>query len=132
MCDAGYTTMPDFISPYRGVRYYLKEYTGKTPNNRKELFNLRHSSLRSKIESAFGIFKNRFKILSDKTHYPFPTQVDIVLACTVLHNFIAIVNPSDEFLNGDVLIDDGGGGGEVIEDVDENIIDYSQNMTQRE
>ena len=70
--------MPGFISPYRGVRYHLKEHSGKTPKNRRELFNLRHSSLRSKIESTFGTLKNRFKILCAKPHYPFPIQVDIV------------------------------------------------------
>jgi len=63
LCDAGYTTMLGFIAPYIGVRYHLKEQVGKEPLNHRELFNLCHSSLRSKIESAFDILKNRFKIL---------------------------------------------------------------------
>ncbi|XP_020249416.1 uncharacterized protein LOC109826808 [Asparagus officinalis] len=106
LCDVGYSTMPGFISPYRGVRYHLKEYSGKTPNNRRKLFNLRHSSLRSKIESAFGTLKNRFKILCAKPHYTFPIQVDIVLAYMVLHNFIVIVDPSDELLNESEINED--------------------------
>lgn len=130
LSDAGYTTMPGFISPYRGVRYHLKEHTGKTPMNRRELFNLRHSSLRSKIESTFGILKNRFKILSAKPHYPFRTQVDIVLACTVLHNFIATVDPNDDFLNQDIAPEDDEG--EVANEDEGEIVDFSQEMTQRE
>ncbi|XP_020258218.1 uncharacterized protein LOC109834594 [Asparagus officinalis] len=130
LCDAGYTTMPGFISPYRGVRYHLKEHTGRTPKNRKELFNLRHSSLRSKIECTFGILKNRFKILAGKPNYPFPTQVDIVLACTVLHNFIALEDPADDIFNENVEIDEDTG--EETNDDDSNVVDYTQSRTQRE
>ncbi|XP_020242829.1 uncharacterized protein LOC109846257 [Asparagus officinalis] len=130
LCDAGYTTMPGFISPYRGVRYHLKEHTGRTPKNRKELFNLRHSSLRSKIECTFGILKNRFKILAGKPNYPFPTQVDIVLACTVLHNFIALEDPDDDILNENVEIDEDTG--EETNEDESNVMDYTQSRTQRE
>ncbi|XP_020271667.1 uncharacterized protein LOC109846838 [Asparagus officinalis] len=130
LCDAGYPTMPGFISPYRGVRYHLKEHSGKTPKNRRELFNLRHSSLRSKIESTFGTLKNRFKILCAKPHYPFPIQVDIVLACTVLHNFIITVDPSDELLNNDEINEDIDS--EVAFENDTNLVDFTQNQTQRE
>ncbi|XP_020258716.1 uncharacterized protein LOC109835134 [Asparagus officinalis] len=129
-CDAGYPTMPSFISPYRDVRYHLKEHLGKTPKNRRELFNLRHSSLRSKIESAFGTLKNHFKILCAKPHYPFPIQVDSVLACTILYNFIATVDPSDELLNDDQFNEDING--EVAFDNDTNLVDFTQNKTQRE
>ena len=38
------------ITPYRGVRYHLKEYGRRGPENEKELFNLRHASLRNEIE----------------------------------------------------------------------------------
>ncbi|XP_020262568.1 uncharacterized protein LOC109838546 [Asparagus officinalis] len=122
--------MPGFISPYRGVRYHLKEHSGKTPKNRRELFNLRHSSLRSKIESAFCTLKNRFKILCAKPYYPFPIQVDIVLACTILHNFIIIVDPSDELLNDDEFNEDIDG--EVAFESDTNLVNFTQNQTQRE
>ncbi|XP_020276048.1 uncharacterized protein LOC109850441 [Asparagus officinalis] len=119
-----------FISLYRGVRYHLKEHSGKTPKNRMELFNLRHSSLRSKIESAFGTLKNRFKILCAKPHYPFPTQVDIVLACTILHNFIATVDPSDELLSESEIDEDING--EVTNENDNNLVNFTQTQTQRE
>ncbi|XP_020266335.1 uncharacterized protein LOC109841808 [Asparagus officinalis] len=123
--------MPGFIPPYRGVRYHLNEHRGRPINNKRELFNLRHSSLRSKIESTFGLLKNRFKILTAKPHYPFPTQVDIVLACYILHNHIATVDPGDDLLNEDIHIEDDDG---EIDDEgdDQNVVDFTQNMTQRE
>ncbi|XP_020254016.1 uncharacterized protein LOC109831086 [Asparagus officinalis] len=130
LCDAGYTTQPRFISPYRGVRYHLKEFSGRTPQNRRELFNLRHSSLRSRIEATFGILKNGFKILTAKPHYPFKTQVDIVLACTVLHNYIAIVDPDDDLLNENIDICEDDTELDINED--KNVIDFLQSQTVRE
>ncbi|XP_020262747.1 uncharacterized protein LOC109838736 [Asparagus officinalis] len=130
LCDAGYTTMSGFISPYHGVRYHLKEQIGRTPRNSRELFNLRHSSLWSKIKSTFGTLKNRFTILSAKPNYPFPTQVDIVLACTILHNFITIEDPQEDILNQNVLIDEENE--DVTNEYDSNVVDFNQSRTQRE
>ncbi|XP_020253884.1 uncharacterized protein LOC109830943 [Asparagus officinalis] len=122
--------MHGFISPYRGVRYHLNEHKGRPINNRQELFNLRHSSLRSKIESTFGVLKNRFKILSAKPHYPFPTQIDIVIACTILHNYIVIEDPGDELLHEDNHIEEDGD--EIANEGKEGVVDFTQTMTQRE
>lgn len=88
MVDAGYATRPGFISPYRGVRYHLKEFGLRTPANHKELFNLRHSSAYTTIERAFGSLEGRFKILTSRLFFPFKTQVDLVLAACILHNYI--------------------------------------------
>jgi hypothetical protein len=52
------------------------------------LFNLGHSSLRVTVERAFGAIKNRFRILDNKPFHPFKTQVKLVLACCILHNWI--------------------------------------------
>jgi hypothetical protein len=50
----------------------LLEYGPKNkPTNARELFNLRHSSLRVTIERAFGALKNRFKILDNKPFHTF-------------------------------------------------------------
>ncbi|RZC86733.1 hypothetical protein C5167_030077 [Papaver somniferum] len=54
LADAGFANMPQFITPYRGVRYHLKEFGGNRPKCAKELFNLRHASLRNAIERAIG------------------------------------------------------------------------------
>ena len=80
---------PGFLPPYRATRYHLREFGGGNhPTNQKELFNLRHSSLRVTVERAFGALKNRFKILYNKPFHPYKTQVKLVLACCILHNWI--------------------------------------------
>jgi hypothetical protein len=40
------------------------------------------------IERAFSALKNRFKILDQKPFHTFLTQVKLVLACCILHNWI--------------------------------------------
>jgi hypothetical protein len=113
--DVGYDVRPRFLPPYRATRYHLRaclgasemeriegaiilccslapkqalsEYRGRNPHNPKELFNLRHSSLRVIIERTFGALKNIFKILY-KPFHPYKTQVKLVLTCCILHNWI--------------------------------------------
>jgi hypothetical protein len=73
--------------PLQGVRYHLTKFGSKNhPTNVRELFNLRHSSLRVTVERAFGALKNRFCILDNKPFHPYKTQVKLVLVCYVLHN----------------------------------------------
>jgi DDE superfamily endonuclease len=59
------------ITPYRGERYHLKEYSKNPPQNHRELFNLRHASLRNSIERAFGVLKKCFPIIATgiEPHY---------------------------------------------------------------
>jgi DDE superfamily endonuclease len=88
---------PGFLLPYRGMRYHRKDFSqSNPPANAKELFNLRHSSLRSIIECTFGILKQRFRILDCYNHFPYRTQVVLVLVCCLLHNFIMDLSPNDE------------------------------------
>ncbi|CAA0830734.1 Unknown protein, partial [Striga hermonthica] len=65
LVDGGYTNVFGFLLPYRGVRYHLDEWdTGsRTPQNFRELYNLRHTKARNAIERAFGILKMRWAIL---------------------------------------------------------------------
>jgi hypothetical protein len=67
------------------LNFYTNIYT--RPQNAKELFNLRHASLRNAIERIFGVLKRKFKILKTAPEYSIQTQVDIVLALTALFNF---------------------------------------------
>ncbi|XP_071676853.1 uncharacterized protein [Lolium perenne] len=65
----------------RKIRYHLNEFSARNqPQNAKELFILRHSSLRVTIERVFAALKNRFKV------HTFETQVKLVLSCCILHN----------------------------------------------
>ena len=88
LVDAGYAVRPGFLPPYRGTRYHLREYGVRRPQNARELFNLRHSALRVTVEHAFGALKNRFRILDNKPFHPYKTQVKLVLACCIIHNWI--------------------------------------------
>ncbi|KAL3530625.1 hypothetical protein ACH5RR_009947 [Cinchona calisaya] len=98
LVDAGYGIRNGFIPPYIGVRYHLKEYDGNPPQNEKELFNLRHSSLRTTIERDFGILKKRFRVIDNDPFWDFKTQVDVLLACCILHNHIMGITPNDRFI----------------------------------
>ncbi|KAG8093581.1 hypothetical protein GUJ93_ZPchr0012g19445 [Zizania palustris] len=101
LVDAGHGAKPGFLSPFHGVRCHLNERGSNSVQNEKELFNFRHSSLHITVERAFGALKRRFKILDDATpFFPFPTQVDIVLACCIIHNWV-IQDGGDEFITED-------------------------------
>ncbi|GFP93058.1 hypothetical protein PHJA_001450100, partial [Phtheirospermum japonicum] len=99
VADCGYPNRRQFLAPYRGTRYHLKDFTGqgRDPNNAKELFNLRHSSLRIVVERIFGIFKSRFVIFKSAAPFPFRTQTELVLDCAGLHKFLRKECRSDEF-----------------------------------
>ncbi|KAE8770854.1 putative nuclease HARBI1 [Hordeum vulgare] len=87
--DAGYACWPGVLPPFRKTRYHLNEFAGiNYPRTPRELFNLTHSSLRVTIERAFEALKNRFKIMDHKPFRPYPTQVKLVLACCIIHNWI--------------------------------------------
>ncbi|KAG5574139.1 hypothetical protein H5410_063905 [Solanum commersonii] len=61
LCDGGYTNGNGFLSPYRGYRYWLKDWQGDNPSPqcREELFNMKHASASNVIERAFGLLKGR-------------------------------------------------------------------------
>ena len=90
--DAGYALTPYCLTPFRGVRYHLKEWAqgNRAPQNYKELYNLRHSNVRNVVERSFGIIKKRFPILTHMRSYPLHIQVDIVKTCFMLHNYIRV------------------------------------------
>src|SRR5436305_3641347 len=67
-----------------------------SPENFKELFNLRHSSLRNAIERIFDVLKKRFKILRQQKKYFYEIQVRLIKALCCLHNIIRIVDGDDE------------------------------------
>ena len=59
----GTPNMPDFLAPHRDERYDMPEfYGGDALRGRNELFNVRHSSLRTAIERTFSLLKKRFPI----------------------------------------------------------------------
>ncbi|XP_026451863.1 uncharacterized protein LOC113352233 [Papaver somniferum] len=110
--DSAYTNMPRFLTPYRGERYHLRDFRGRSrqANGPMELFNHRHSSLRNVIERCFGVWKSRFPILKCMPNYPLRRQRLIPVACCTLHNFIRLNSRNDElfrqFMAEDLLMAD--------------------------
>ncbi|CAJ2655852.1 unnamed protein product [Trifolium pratense] len=98
--DAGFPLKGGILTPYRGVRYHLKEYSARGPQNHKELFNLRHSSLRNVTERTFGVLKKRFPIIGggNEPYYSFPVMTDIFIACCILHNYLMGVDIDNQII----------------------------------
>ena len=63
------------------------------PQNKEELFNLRHASARNVIERIFGVLKRRFRILYMAPEYSMDIQARIPAALAAIHNFIRIHDP---------------------------------------
>ncbi|KAK1664079.1 hypothetical protein QYE76_052238 [Lolium multiflorum] len=104
--DAGYACRPGILPPFRKTRYHLNEFSVKhRPQNARELFNLRHSSLRVTTERAFAALNNRFKVLDQKPFHTFDPQVKLILACCILHNWI-LGWGEDEFFEEVVTFDE--------------------------
>jgi hypothetical protein len=92
--DASYSfNNQTLLIPYQRVRYHLKEFyprqEGKKPEDKRELFNLRHAQLRGFIKRLFSVWKKRFRILQLSHHgFYLQTQIKLVLALAVVHNFL--------------------------------------------
>ncbi|XP_019055946.1 PREDICTED: uncharacterized protein LOC104613038 [Nelumbo nucifera] len=99
LVNAGFALKSGFLTPYRSTRYHLKEWGAYQPENPKELFNLRHASLRNAVERIFGVLKKWFPLLVSEQHYPFKTQVKFVSACCILHNHVMGVDPYDRIMS---------------------------------
>jgi hypothetical protein len=52
------------------------------------MFNYLHSSLRNVIERAFGVLKQKWRILKSMPSFSPKRQARIIIACMALHNFI--------------------------------------------
>ncbi|KAL3743925.1 hypothetical protein ACJRO7_019087 [Eucalyptus globulus] len=118
--DSGYASLPGFLTPFKGERYHLNEYRGRTrrPRTAKELFNHKHSSLRNVIERSFGVLKNRFSILRHMPPFSIRKQAYIVIAWCALHNYIRNQDKMDRnfALYGDPDYPLGSTEDEVVDD----------------
>ncbi|XP_047331046.1 uncharacterized protein LOC124934557 [Impatiens glandulifera] len=62
-----------FLAPYRSTRYHLNEWS---------------SHARNSVERTFGLLKKRWAVLRQPLFFGTNTQVRIINACCVLHNYI--------------------------------------------
>lgn len=76
LVDVGYAAKPGFLPAFRGTRYHLIEFGTKMPQKPRELFNLKHSSLRVTVERAFC--------------FPIPFSIDYDCGCIQLGPWISM------------------------------------------
>ena len=92
LADAEYSNYNFLLISYVRVRYHLKKQknTDLKPENKKELFNLRHSQLRNIVERIFNILKRRFLSINSGAEFDISTQIQTQFDLTALHNFIVL------------------------------------------
>ena len=96
--DAGYSNTKGYLAPYKGERYHIPDFRGRSlPQGIEEIFNHAHSSLRNVIERTIGVWKNRWHILHDMKPFPLVKQEKIIVATIALHNFIRNCGQDEEF-----------------------------------
>ena len=96
--DKGYACRDGYMVPYNNTRYHQKQWVDTEPEDAKEAFNKVHSSLRSCIERCFGVLKARWKILRQfDDGFSLDTQVDIILSCFALNNYILHANSGADY-----------------------------------
>lgn len=89
LADAGYGLDSNILTPYKGVRYHLREFSfGRDePNNAKELFNLKHAQARNVVERGIGILRKRFKLLrGEVVDCDIDLFNEVIIACCAIHN----------------------------------------------
>ncbi|KAL2474937.1 Uncharacterized protein Adt_35673 [Abeliophyllum distichum] len=75
LADAGFSLAPGFLSPYRRTRYHRRDIEGHRPENSKELFNFRHSSLRNTVERTIeDVCEDELDSSDDEVN---PSHVDV-------------------------------------------------------
>jgi hypothetical protein len=61
--NSNYPNRIGYLAPFKGTTYHIPEFhhrRGRPPQGKHEIF---HSSLRNVIERAFGILKQKWRIL---------------------------------------------------------------------
>lgn len=104
LCNNGYTNSPSFLSPFRGVCYYLDGW-GPSASRQINYQDMRHTRARNIIERAFGVLKMRQGNLQSPYFYPIHTQICLLMAYFLLHNFICgemVDDPMEAQLDVDV------------------------------
>ncbi|CAH9117738.1 unnamed protein product [Cuscuta epithymum] len=134
LVDCGFANRRQFLAPFRGVRYHLQDFggDGRHPGNERELFNLRHASLRNVVERIFGIFKSRFAIFKSAPPFPFKTQAELVLACAGVHNYLRKECRADEFPVDSDDDEEDSTDPSLLEEVEEEMDTFQSQDEQRQ
>lgn len=126
--DLGYPLSRRILTPYKGVRYHLKEFqgSGMEPADMKELFNLRHAQLRSVVERTFGVLKNRFRMTKENEYCAWKQSRIIKAACN-LHNYLTLTrNRAKRLRNSTNTVTVSNGEQNSLESDDDDDYDYDE------
>ena len=85
--DAAYTLTEHLLIPFSGPSRDQAQH---------DTYNFYLSQLRIRIEMAFGMLVNRFRILKRPLQSKMKRNARIILACAILHNFVLDDTYSDE------------------------------------
>ncbi|KAL8493331.1 hypothetical protein ACS0TY_024520 [Phlomoides rotata] len=126
LCDNGYLNCEGFLTPYKGVRYHLSEWSSRRPQSHQEYFNMNHTRARNVIERTFGLLKMRWGILRSPSWYPIKTANKIIMACCLLHNYIqkemdvdSLESDLDDYMSNSPNVgDDADDGTGIVDSLD--------------
>jgi hypothetical protein len=79
-------------------QFLMRPYPNRGLDDRKRIYNYRHSRARRIIENAFGIMASRWRIFRKPIIVNPDKVISIIQACLCLHNF---VKRSERELNHD-------------------------------
>jgi hypothetical protein len=124
--DSGYPNRIGYLAPFKGTTYHIPEFhhcRGHPLQGKHEIFNFLHSSLRNVIERAFGVLKQKCRILKAMPSFSARQQAQIIMACFALHNFIRESQLRDKEFErcdaDDEYMPGASNNEDVTEDVDE-------------
>lgn len=80
VCDEPFAMTTNTMRPFPG--------SALTNNNANKVYNYRHCRARRVVENAFGMLAKNFRIYSRKFNISPDHMDDIILATTVLHNYL--------------------------------------------
>ncbi|XP_054737896.1 putative nuclease HARBI1 [Anastrepha obliqua] len=123
--DSAYPLSTFLLTPYRDNGHLTRE---------QKKFNFCLSSTRVMIEQAFGILKNKFRILYSMDTASHKKISKIVFACTILHNFIINNgNPSEYISSNNNVIENDDFSSTTINELptgeDEDGVTLRNNLT---
>jgi hypothetical protein len=94
LADSAYSLHDNVLTPFRDNGHL---------NRVQRRYNMKHAAVRSCVERAFGLLKNKFRRLRYLDMSLLEEIPTVITACCVLHNFIIIHEGYDE---DEVVIDD--------------------------
>ncbi|OWY94988.1 hypothetical protein PHMEG_00035133, partial [Phytophthora megakarya] len=84
--DAGYKIFRHMMTPFQEEQ--------AAQNTMMRRYNFKHSQTRITIERAFGVLKNRYRILLGKVQKTPINMARVIISCLVLHNLMIKLNDS--------------------------------------